>query len=99
MRRPVDVTIRRAFPDDAEAIRRLAALDSATPPRADVLVAEVAGELWALVTIHDDQAIADPFRPTAELVGLLRARAAHIREAQGTAIAPVRRLVPLFGGR
>jgi hypothetical protein len=99
MRRPVDVTIRRAFPDDAEALRRLAALDGAKPPHADVLVAEVAGELWAAATIDGTVAIADPFRPTAELVGLLRTRAEQARAAHDGATAPVRRLVPLFGGR
>src|SRR4051812_16712091 len=93
MRRPVDVTIRRAFPDDAEAVRRLATLDGAKPPRTELLVAEVAGELWAAVTIDGAVAIADPFRPTAELVDLLRTRAEHIRTAQDGALAPVRRLV------
>src|SRR4051794_7902139 len=92
MRRPVDVTIRRAFPDDAEALRRLAALDGARAPHADVLVAEVAGELWAAVTIDDAVAIADPFRPTAELLDLLHTRAAQIRAAQDGAGAPLRRL-------
>jgi hypothetical protein len=99
MRRPVDVTIRRAFPDDAEALHRLAALDGAKLPQADVLVAEVAGELWAAVTVDDGHAVADPFRPTAELVDLLRERARQMRAAQGPAMTPLRRLVPLFGGR
>src|SRR4051794_10479470 len=58
MRRPVDVTIRRAFPDDDQALRRLAALDSAEMPQRDVLVAEVAGELWAAVAVHDGHAVA-----------------------------------------
>jgi hypothetical protein len=99
MRRPVDVTIRRAFPDDAEAVRRLAALDGAKLPQTEILVAEVTGELWAAVTIDGAHAVGDPFRPTAELISLLRARAEHIRDAQDPGLAPLRRLVPLFGGR
>jgi hypothetical protein len=99
MRRPVDVTIRRAFPDDAEALRRLAALDGAKPPQTDVLVAEVAGELWAAVAVADGAAVADPFRPTAELVDLLHERVRQMHAAQGGAVTPLRRLVPLFGGR
>jgi hypothetical protein len=35
----------------------------------------VAGELWAALSIDDTEAIADPFRPSAEAVSLLRARA------------------------
>ena len=99
MRRPVDVTIRRAFPDDAEALRRLAALDGAKLPQADVLVAEVAGELWAAVAVADGSAVADPFRPTAELVELLRKRVGQMHASQNGAVTPLRRLVPLFGGR
>src|SRR4051794_16906711 len=99
MRRPVDVTIRRAFPDDAQALARLAALDGAKLPQTDVLVAEVAGELWAAVAVADDTTVADPFRPTAELVALLRERARQLRAAHAPAMTPIRRLVPLFGGR
>lgn len=72
-------TIRFAYPDDDAALRRLAALDSQPIPAHPLLVAEVAGELWAAVTLTGTpQAIADPFRHTAELVGLLRERADHL---------------------
>jgi hypothetical protein len=66
------LTIRRADASDASALFRLAALDSAAPPTGDHLLAEVAGELWAAVEIDSGHAIADPFRPSAELVDLLR---------------------------
>jgi hypothetical protein len=99
MHRPVDVTIRRAFPDDDQALRRLAALDGSALPEANVLVAEVAGELWAAVAVDDGHAVADPFRPTAELVTLLRERARHMRAGGTVRVTPLRRLVPLFGGR
>jgi hypothetical protein len=72
-------TIRRASAEDAAAIFRLAALDSASPPTGDLLVAEVEGELWAAVEIDSGAAIADPFRPSGELVELLHFRAARIR--------------------
>jgi hypothetical protein len=71
------VTIRPAFPDDARALARLAALDSAEVPAGDLVLAEVDGELRAAVG-QDGTAIADPFRPTAELTALLRIRAATI---------------------
>jgi hypothetical protein len=68
-------TIRRASQDDAVALHRLAALDSASPPTGDMLVAEVHGELWAAIDLDSGAAIADPFRPSGELVDLLRYRA------------------------
>src|SRR5207247_10839595 len=75
------VTIRRAYPDDAAALARLAALDSRRAPAGDLLVAEVEGELWAAVTVDGAVAVADPFRATAGLVRLLRIRAAQLEAA------------------
>jgi hypothetical protein len=66
------LTIRRADASDVGALVRLAALDSASPPTGDALLAEVGGELWAAVDIDSGAAIADPFRPSGELVDLLR---------------------------
>jgi hypothetical protein len=74
-----DVTIRLARPDDARAVAELSVLDSAEQPRGDVLVAEVDGSLWAAVSLEDRHAVADPFRPSGELVPLLRERAHQIR--------------------
>lgn len=69
-------TIRFAYPDDETALRHLAALDSQRLPAGPLLVAEVAGELWAAVGLTGEpRAIADPFRHTAELVALLGERA------------------------
>ena len=69
------LTIRMAVPADAEALRRLAQLDSApTPAPAPMLIAEVAGELRAAVPLYGGREIADPFHPTAELVALLAER-------------------------
>jgi hypothetical protein len=74
-----DVTIRLARPDDERAVAVLSALDSAARPAGDVLVAEVDGSLWAAVSLEDRQAVADPFRPSGELVPLLRERALQLR--------------------
>jgi hypothetical protein len=77
------VTIRPAYPDDALALARLADLDDARVPPGRVLVAEVGGELWAAASLDGDGAIADPFRPSGELLRALRARArARARRAR-----------------
>ncbi|MQA74764.1 MAG: hypothetical protein GEU88_10570 [Solirubrobacterales bacterium] len=73
------LTIREAAVEDRDAVLRLAQRDSATVPAGRLLVGEVDGELRAAVALAGGEAIADPFRPTAELVALLRARAAQIR--------------------
>ncbi len=70
------ITVRPAYADDERAILRLAALDSAAVPSAPLLVAEVEGELRAALSLADGRCIADPFRPTALLVQLLRTQAA-----------------------
>jgi hypothetical protein len=73
------LTLRYAVPADADALDRLAQLDSAHAPRGVVLVAEVGGELWAAISVDDPRvAIADPFRPTGELVALLVERARQL---------------------
>ena len=68
-----DITIRSARHTDADAIRDLAALDSRRVPAGDLVVAEVAGDI---VAAHGaGGTIADPFRPTADVVALLQVRA------------------------
>jgi hypothetical protein len=77
-RQPTEILIRHARPDDYPALMRLAILDSATePPRAPLLIAEFDGELAVALSEADGTVIADPFRPTAETVALLRYRAAR----------------------
>lgn len=94
-----DLTIRYAVPADADAV---AALDSQPVPAGDLLVAEVEGELWAAVSLQTGRAIADPFRPSADAVALLRARARQLAAAAEQAAgrrAPVARLrAALRGG-
>src|SRR3954453_2789150 len=76
---PSALTLRYAVPADAEALDRLAELDSQRAPRGVVLVGEGGGELWAAISLDDHHAVADPFRPTGELVALLVERARQLR--------------------
>jgi len=90
------VTIRQAAAEEWDAIDRLAQLDSAPPPPRDaMLLAEVGGELQAAVSVRDGYAVANPFEHTSELIDLLRARAAQLREAE-TGAVDRRRGAPLF---
>jgi hypothetical protein len=85
------LTIRPADPTDLAGLNRLAELDSASPPTGEVLVAEVGGELWAAVELDSGTAIADPFRPSGELVELLRV---HARGERRSARRALGRLLP-----
>jgi hypothetical protein len=76
------LTIRMAVSADAEALGRLAQLDSAPPPGpVPMLVAEVGGELRAALPLDGGPAIADPFEWTAEVVAMLVARARQLEAA------------------
>ena len=79
---PTALTLRYAHAGDAAALDRLAQLDSSHPPRGVVLVAEVGGDVWAAISLDDGHAVADPFRPTGELVALLVERARQLRGSQ-----------------
>jgi hypothetical protein len=76
------LTIRPARADDAQALRRLAALDSRRVPAGDLLVGEADGELRAALAITTREVVADPFVPTRELVALLASRADALRAVQ-----------------
>jgi hypothetical protein len=80
------ITIRRSQNQDSDAIGRLAGLDSRHEPRGDALLAFDNEALVAALPLDGGEAIADPFHYTAEIVDLLRLRA-----AQGEAPATVRR--------
>jgi hypothetical protein len=73
------IVIKRSTPEDRTAMLRLAALDSGRAPRGDALLAFAGNELRAALPLDGGAPIADPFHPTAELVELLRVRAAHPR--------------------
>ena len=76
------LTIRPAVPADVEELDRLAELDSTRAPRGFVLVAEVGGSIWAAISVDDQHSVADPFRPTGELLALLVARARQLRRGR-----------------
>jgi hypothetical protein len=73
----LEVTVRRATHDDGPALARLAALDCSSVPSEPVLLAEVDGTAMAAISIADGHVVADPFERTADLVELLRVRAAQ----------------------
>ena len=71
------ITITHSTDEDEPNVRRLALLDDRRPPSGPALLAYVDGELRAAVGLSDGRAVADPFRPTAEIVDLLRFQARH----------------------
>jgi hypothetical protein len=73
--------IRAADGSDGYALQRLAALDSAHVPAGELLVAEADGALVAAHAPATGATIADPFRPTAEVVELLELRGSLLRAA------------------
>jgi hypothetical protein len=87
------VTIRRARPADATALRHLAALDEAEPLAGDAIVAEVDGELWAAIGVDGGRTISDPFRPAAHARELLQLRAAMLGRPSPSGIARRTRIV------
>jgi hypothetical protein len=89
-------TVRFAFPDDGDELRRLAAYDSQRPLSGRVIVAEVDGRLWAAVGLEERRGIADPFHQTAALVELLLERADRFRDTVGVESSPQRALRPAF---
>jgi hypothetical protein len=72
------VTIRLLSAADSEALRVLAERDSARAPNGAVLGAEKGGRLLAAISTSSGDVVADPFHPTADLVGLLRMRAGQL---------------------
>ena len=73
-----DISIRPAHLDDAVALWSLAALDDALLPDGPLLVAEADGELVAALSLATGEAIADPFRRSADTLELLRLRARQV---------------------
>ena len=72
-----DITIRRSNNQDRNAIAKLAELDSQKRPQGRALLAFDGEELVAALPLDGGRAIADPFHRTAEIVDLLRLRAAQ----------------------
>jgi hypothetical protein len=70
-----DISIRLAVAADMPALHRVAERDSRLLPPGDLLVAEAHGEVQAALSLQTGESVADPFRPTAALVDLLKLRA------------------------
>jgi hypothetical protein len=77
------IAIRRAYPDDAAALERLARLDSRRPLDGPILIAERDGRILAALAPATGRHIANPFAPTADLLALLRVRAADTARSAG----------------
>jgi hypothetical protein len=80
---PADTyVLRLATEHDADALRRLAALDSARPLTGPVLIGEVDGFPAAARSLETGRTISDPFQPTDRLRVYLRVRAAGLEAAR-----------------
>ena len=72
------VTVRLATTADREALDRLAALDDALRPAEPVLLGVISQRPVAALSLSDGHVVADPFRPTLELIEMLRLRARQL---------------------
>jgi hypothetical protein len=75
----MNITVRYSAASDLSELARLAALDSASPPRGPALIAEADSRMLAALPLGSGRPIADPFEPTAEIVELLRLRAEQLK--------------------
>jgi hypothetical protein len=55
-------------------VQTLAQLDEAAVPPAPLLLAFVDDELWVAMSLGTGEVVCDPFRPSAEVVALVRER-------------------------
>jgi hypothetical protein len=90
----MNLTIRRATSEDTLAVRRLAVLDSSFPPTGDVLLAEMGDELWAALSVDTGSAVADPFRPSRDVLDLLRFRAERLSAGSREHAGVLARVLP-----
>ncbi len=72
------VTLRYASAGDSQGLRRLAELEAAAAPSTGALVAEVDGRLRAALPLDGSPPLADRRHGGAELIELLRVRAAQL---------------------
>jgi hypothetical protein len=88
------VLVRPALDVDAADLEQLASLDSARPLTGEVLLAVSGGEVAAAMSLDTGAVVADPLRPTAHLVELLRTAAQPVSRPRRSA-RPLRSLRPL----
>ena len=94
-----NLIVRRSTSGDEAALARLAALDSASPPRGPALIAEADSRMLAALPLGSGRALADPFHRTAELVALLELRRAQTGSVERRPIRGARALRGLLRGR
>ena len=78
----LSLTLRIAGATDERNLTRLQELDGRRLPAGEHLVAETGGELIAAAHVQTGEFVSDPFRFTAPVVSVLRARAAQLRTAR-----------------
>ena len=76
------IRLRLAAASDDVALEQLAELSGRARANGPWLVAEVDGGLWAALPLAGGEALADPFRPTAELRALLSVRAKQLGSSE-----------------
>lgn len=86
--RDVQLVIRTPAAEERRAVERLALLDDRRLPAGDLIVAVVDGELWAAAPIGGGEGVADPFRPSGNVLAALQAAARTLRRP-ATASRPV----------
>lgn len=93
------VTIRLAREADADALARLAQLDTAEVPRGPVLVATSGEQMLVAMSLEDGTLIADPFVRTAEIASVVRHRARQMRKPRRLGSLRRRRRTPHYAPR
>ena len=78
------VALRLCSVHDDAALERLAVLEGRAVPSGRLVLAEVNGTIVAALPLNGGEPLADPFRPTAHLLPLLRLRASQLEHATGT---------------
>ena len=87
-----EVTVRLARSSDARQLFSLAALDSASVPQGELVVAESGRRIVAALPLAGGPAIADPFLRTVALVQMLELRAQQLRASAPAAHSAAARL-------
>jgi len=72
------VELRLCRVDDDAALERLALLEGRPSPAGRYIVAELNGVVVAAMSLVSGAVLADPFEPTAQLIPLLKLRAAQV---------------------
>ena len=78
------VALRLCSVHDDAALEQLAVLEGRAVPSGRLVLAEVNGTIVAALPLDGGAPLADPFRPTAHLLPLLRMRASQLEQATGT---------------